>query len=291
MRFAYHGSMCSPEQYLPLARAVEEAGFDSFTVPDGICYPQHSDTKYPYNEDGDREFLEGVPFIESFILMTAIAAVTTRLRLTSSVVKLAIRQPVVVAKQLTSLAVLSNNRVGFGIGISPWPEDFAACQVPWEKRGKRMDEMMEILRGLMSGEYFGYQGEIFQLDPVKLCPVPSRPVPLLIGGHSDAALKRAARLGDGFISAGVDLATYKQFMDRIESYRRDSDRAGQPFEYQAMTADAYTADGIKRLEDLGVDEVIVAFRDVYKRQPDTTLEHKLGEIGWYVDNVIAKTRS
>ena len=290
MRFAYHASMCSPDQYLPLARAVEEAGFDSFTVPDSICYPQASDTKYPYNEDGDREFLDGVPFIESFILMTAVAAVTTTLRLTSSVVKLAIRQPTIVAKQLSSLAVLSNNRVGFGVGISPWPEDFAACQVPWEKRGKRMDEMLEIIRGLMSGEYFGYQGEIFQMAPIKMCPVPTRPVPLLIGGHAEPALKRAARLGDGWISANTDLPTYKAFMDRIDGYRREFGRDHLPFEYQAMTAEAYTPDGIKRLEDLGVHEVIVAFRDVYQKQPDTTLEHKLGELGWYADHIISKSR-
>ena len=290
MRFAYHASMCSPDQYLPLARAVEEAGFDSFTVPDSICYPQQSDTKYPYNEDGDREFLDGVPFIESFILMTAVAAVTTRLRLTSSVVKLAIRQPAIVAKQLSSLAVLSNNRVGFGVGISPWPEDFAACQIPWEKRGKRMDEMLEIIRGLMSGEYFGYQGEIFQMAPIKMCPAPTAPVPLLIGGHAEPALKRAARLGDGWISANTDLPTYKAFMDKIDGYRREYGRDHLPFEYQAMTAEAYTPDGVKRLEDLGVHEVIIAFRDVYKRQPDTTLEQKLGEIRWYVDNVMAKSR-
>lgn len=290
MRFAYHASMCAPDQYLPLAKAVEEAGFDSFTVPDSICYPQACDSKYPYNEDGSREFLEDVPFIESFILMTAIAAVTTKLRLTSSVVKLAIRQPAIVAKQLTSLAVLSNNRVGFGVGISPWKEDFDACQVPWDGRGKRMDEMLEILRGLMTGEYFGYEGEMIQMPAIKLCPVPSKPVPLLIGGHAEAALKRAGRLGDGWISANTDLPTYKGYMDKIDGYRKQFGRDHLPFEYQAMTSEAYTPDGIKRLEDLGVHEVIVAFRDVYKKQPDTSLEHKLAEIRWYADNVIAKSR-
>jgi len=290
MRFAYHASMPSADQYLPLARAVEEAGFDTFTVPDSVCYPQASDTKYPYNEDGDREFLDGVPFIETFILMAAVAAVTTKLRLTSSVLKLAIRQPAIVAKQLSSLAVLSNNRVGLGVGISPWPEDFSACQVPWEKRGKRMDEMLEIIRGLMSGEYFGYQGEIFQMEPIKMCPAPTQPVPFLIGGHADPALKRAARLGDGWISANTDLPTYKAYMDKIEAYRREFGRSQLPFEYQAMTAEAYTTDGVKRLEDLGVHEVIIAFRDVYRKQPDTTLAHKLTEIHWYADNVIAKSR-
>jgi probable F420-dependent oxidoreductase len=290
MRFAYHASMPAPDQYLPLARAVEEAGFDGFTLPDSICYPKEAESRYPYNEDGSREFLDDVPFLEVFIAMAAIAAVTSRIRITTSVVKLAVRQPAIVAKQLSSLAVLSNNRIGFGVGISPWQEDFAACQIPWEKRGQRMDEMIEIIRGLMSGDYFGYQGQIFQMDPIKLCPVPSKPVPLLVGGHADAALKRAARLGDGWISAGTTLAEYKALKDRIEAYRREYGREHLPFEYHAITADAFTVDGVKRLEELGVHECIVAFRDIYKGQPDSPLEQKLGEISWYAEEIIAKTR-
>lgn len=84
--------------------------------------------------------------------MAAAAAVTTKIRITTSVVKLPIRQPAIVAKQLSSLAVLSNNRIALGVGLSPWPEDFEACQIPWEKRGQRMDEMIEIIRGLMKGD-------------------------------------------------------------------------------------------------------------------------------------------
>jgi probable F420-dependent oxidoreductase len=290
MRFAYHATMPAPDQYLPLARAVEEAGFDGFTLPDSICYPKEADSKYPYNEDGSREFLDNVPFIEVFIAMAAIAAVTTRIRITTSVVKLAIRQPAVVAKQLTSLAVLSNERIALGVGISPWKEDFAACQVPWERRGQRMDEMMEIIRGLMSGDYFGYQGQIFQLDPIKLCPVPKKPVPLLVGGHADAALKRAARLGDGWVSAGVTLDELRSFKNKIEEYRRQFGRDHLPFEYHVMSAESYSVDGVKRLEDLGVTECIIGFRDVYKLQPDTPLQQKLGEIKWFADEVIAKTR-
>ena len=114
MRFAYHASMPSLDQYVPLARAAEELGFDSFTLPDSICYPKDSDAKYPYNDDGSRDFLDGVPFPETFIAMATVAAVTTRIRITTSVVKLPIRQPAIVAKQLSTLAVLSNNRIGFG---------------------------------------------------------------------------------------------------------------------------------------------------------------------------------
>jgi probable F420-dependent oxidoreductase len=291
MRFAYHATMCNPEFYLPLAMAVEEAGFDSFTLPDSICYPEESDSKYPYNGTGDREFLDGVPFLEPFSVIPAMGAVTTKLRFTTSVMKLAIRQPVVVAKSVSSVAVLTSDRFGFGVGISPWPDDFAACQIPWEKRGKRMDEMIDIVKGLMTGEYFSYDGEIFQLDSVKICPAPSKPVPILIGGHAPPALRRAARVADGFIHAGGSLGDLAATVRQIDEYRKEYGRDHLPFEYQSMSAEAFSVDGVRQLEDLGIQEAIVAFRNPYAAEPDNqTLEEKIGAIRWFADNVIQKTR-
>lgn len=291
MNFAYHATMCDPAFYLPLAVACEEAGFDSFTLPDSICYPEESDSQYPYNGTGDREFLDGVPFLEPFTVVPAMAAVTSTIRFTTSVYKLAIRQPVVVAKQLSSVAVLSNDRFAFGVGISPWPDDFAACQIPWEKRGKRMDEMMDILRGLLTGEYFAYEGEIFQLESMKITPAPAKPVPLLIGGHAKPALRRAARKADGFIHAGGTLEEMKAMIDEIDGYRREYGREQEPFEYQSMSGEAFSPDGVKRLEDIGVAEAIVAFRNPYDGTPDTqTLEEKVGQINWFAENVIHKSR-
>lgn len=291
MRFAYHATMCEPEFYLPLAMAAEEAGFDSFTLPDSICYPENSDSQYPYNADGDREFLDGVPFLEPFSLIPAMAAVATKLRFTTSVMKLAVRQPVMVAKSVSSVAVLTNNRFGFGIGISPWPEDFAVCQIPWEKRGKRMDEMIDIIKGLMTGEYFSYDGEIFQLDSIKLCPAPTKPVPLLIGGHAKPALRRAARIADGFIHAGGSFEDLAATVREIDAFRKEYGRDHLPFEYQSMGAEAFSVDGVRKLEDLGIHEAIVAFRNPYLAEPDPqTLDEKVGAIRWFADNVIHKTR-
>lgn len=290
MRFAYHATMCQPEYYLPLAIAAEEAGFDTFTLPDSICYPEESDSKYPYNGTGDREFLDGVPFLEPFSLIPAMGAVTTKLHFSTSVMKLAIRQPVVVAKSVTTIGVLTNNRFTFGVGISPWPDDFAACQIPWEKRGKRMDEMIDIVKGLMSGEYFSYDGEIFQIDSMKLTPAPTKPVPILIGGHSKAALRRAARVADGFIHAGGSFDDLKGTIDQINDFRKEFGRDKEPFEYQSMSADAFSPDGVKRLEDIGVQEAIVAFRNPYEDGKDTqTLEEKIGALRWFAENVIQKT--
>lgn len=291
MRFTYAPIMCPPEQYIPLAKAAEELGFDGLTMPDSICYPKDADTKYPYNADGSRNFLEDVPFIEPFIAIPAMAAVTEKLRFTTSVYKLAIRNPVITAKQLSSLAVMTNNRFAFGVGLSPWQEDFSICGVPWEKRGKRMNQMIEIIRGLCSGEYFGYDSEFYQIPESKICPVPSQKIPFLIGGHAPLALKRAARIGDGWIHAGGSIDTLKPFIEDINTYRKEYGTQDKDFEIHAITADAYSADGIKQLTDIGVTECIIGFRDAYAGEPDDkTVEEKIGMMRWYADTIIAKCR-
>ena len=163
-------------------RAAEDAGYDSFIVPDSVIFPAHSDTGYPYTADGDRTFLEDKPIIEPFTLIPYLAGQTTTLRFTTFVLKLAIRPPVLVAKQAASIAVLTGDRLRLGVGISPWPEDFAAMGLPWEKRGARMDETVDIIRGLMSGGWFEYKGDVWQLDRCKITPVPVQAVPILVGG-------------------------------------------------------------------------------------------------------------
>src|SRR5437588_11999517 len=101
--------MTDPGFYAPLAQAAEEAGYDSMVIPDSICYPQHATSTYPYSPDGTREFLDGKPFLEPFSLIPALGAVTTRLKFVTFVLKLPVRNPVLVAKQVTSTAVLTGN--------------------------------------------------------------------------------------------------------------------------------------------------------------------------------------
>ncbi|NQZ96822.1 MAG: TIGR03619 family F420-dependent LLM class oxidoreductase [Myxococcales bacterium] len=287
MRFAFAESMCDPTQYPTLAIAAEQAGYTSFTVPDSICYPRESDTTYPYTQDGNREFLEGKPFIEPFVLMAHLGAVTETLRFTTFVMKVPIRQPTLVAKAATSLAVMTNNRFGFGVGLSPWPEDFTATGTDWKTRGKRLDEMIEILRGLETGEFFEYHGDHYHLDAIKLCPAPTERIPILVGGHADLALRRAARLGDGWMHAGGDAETLAKLMKRIGDLRVEYGRDKEPFEIHVISTDAYSLDGVKRLEDAGVTDAIVGFRDAYS-EDSMTLDQKLGALKGFADNVISK---
>ncbi len=287
MRFSYAESMCDPSHYLPLAIAAEQAGYTSFCVPDSIAYPRDSDSKYPYTPDGDRHFLEDRPFIEPFSLIPAMGAVTERLRFTTFVMKLPIRQPVLVAKSAASVAVLTNNRFGFGIGLSPWPEDYRICGQEWEARGARMDEMIEILRGLTKGGFFEFHGKHYDLPAVKICPVPTRPIPILIGGHAEPALRRAARIGDGWMHAGGDAAALHGYLRRLNELRREFGRERQPFEVHVIALDAFTLDGVRRLQDLGVTDAIVGFRNAYEKDTQT-LAQKTEALRRFADAVVAK---
>ena len=291
MRFSYAESMTDPSFYAPLARAAEEAGYDSMVIPDSICYPEESASVYPFSPDGTREFLEDKPFLEPFSLIPALGAVTERLRFITFVLKLPVRHPVLVAKQMTSTAVLTGNRLVLGVGTSPWREDYDVMSVPWARRGVRMDESLEVLRGLSSGGYFEFHGELYDVPPIKIAPVPTRLVPILIGGHGEAALRRAARSGDGWMHGGGKPEDLPGLLARLAELRDEEGTAGKPFEVHVISMDAYSADGIRRLEDQGVTDVIVGFRWPYHVGPDTEpLPPKLDKLRKYADDVIAKVR-
>jgi alkanesulfonate monooxygenase SsuD/methylene tetrahydromethanopterin reductase-like flavin-dependent oxidoreductase (luciferase family) len=214
-------------------------------------------------------------------------AVTTKLRFTTFVMKLPIRQPVLVAKSACSVAVLTNNRFGFGVGLSPWPEDFKVCNEPWKGRGKRMDEMIEIIRGLATGEFYEFHGKYYDLDAIKICPTPTEPIPFLIGGHSEAALRRAAYTGDGWMHAGGEEDELIAYVKRINELRREAGRENEPFEVHAIAMAGYTLDGAKRLEDLGVTDLIVAFRNLYEVD-DQPLDQKLSILNQFAEDVVSK---
>lgn len=289
MRFTYAEAMTQTANYAPLARAAEAAGYTSMTVADSLIYPQESDSRYPYTATGDREFLRGKEFIETFVLCAHLFAATTTLRLTPFVLKLPVRPPVLVAKQASSLAFLSGNRLGLGVGLSPWPEDFAALGVPWERRGRRMDECMDILRGLTGGEFFGYSGEFYSFEPLQLCPAPTERIPLLVGGHSDAALRRAVLKGDGWMHAGGDGEELQRLLARLREIRKAEGDSRDDFQVHVISYDAYTVDGVRRLADAGVTDAIVGFRVPYIVGPDTeALKVKVRNLEWYAENIIAK---
>jgi probable F420-dependent oxidoreductase len=289
VRFTYAEAMTDASYYQPLAQAAESAGYSSITVADSLAYPKESDSTYPYTADGSRTFLEDKDFIETFVLCAAMGAVTTTLRFTPFVLKLPVRPPVLVAKQAASVAALTGNRLALGVGISPWPEDFEIMGVPFARRGKRMDECMEIVRGLTQGGYFEFHGEFYDIPAIKISPTPTEPIPLLVGGHADPALRRAVVRGDGWMHGGGQPEELDELLAKITAIRKGEGVQDKPFEIHVISLDAYTVDGIKRLEDRGVTDVIVGFRLPYIVGSDTEpLERKIEHLNRYAENVIAK---
>lgn len=292
MRFSYAESMTDPSYYLPLARAAEDAGFDSMVVPDSVCYPKDAGSLYPFSPDGSRSFLEEKPFLDPFSLICAMGAVTDRLRFVTAVLKLPVRHPVLVAKQATSAAVLTGNRLALGVGISPWREDYEVLGVPSEGRGRRMDEALAVIRGLSAGGYFEHHGQVYEVPAIKISPVPAEPLPILIGGHGEPALRRAARHGDGWLHGGGDPDELLRLLRRLAALRHEEGSGDRPFEVHVISADAYTVDGLRRLEAQGVTDVTVGFRWPYTVGPDTeTLSKKIDKLRRFADRVIAVSRT
>jgi len=286
MDFTFGDSMCDPAHYVPLAKAADELGYRTFSIGDSICYPEEAEGKYPYLEGGDRTFLDGAPFICPFQLAAALGTVTERLKFRTGVLKLPIRDPVLVAKQTTSVAAWTQGRFELGVGLSPWVEDFRATQTDWKSRGKRIEEQIDIIRGLMAGEYFGYEGKYYTVPRLKLCPVPDQPVPILYGGHSEAAWRRAARMCDGFTFAGGTMEYTLEITAKLLAYRKEYGKQNEPFFIHAGVG-LKGPDDVKRLEDAGISELSAGARNPY--EPDTmTVDQKIQAAERFAENIMAK---
>ena len=261
MRFTLMLSRGEYREFLAIAQAAEASGWTSITIPDSLFFPQTTVSRYPYADtDNIRQYISATPFIEPFIAMSWMAAVTKTLRFYPAVMKVPVRQPLVLAKALTSLAVISGNRVSLGAGLSPWREDFSYNGLDYEKRGRLMDECIEIIRAAVSGRYFEFHSQNYDIGPIKLNPVPDRPVPILYGGHSKAALARAARLCDGWISANADPEALKAMIGQLNALRERYGTLGRPdFEIHVMDVTASSADDYRRLADLGATDMVAGF--------------------------------
>lgn len=283
-------SMIEPSYYVPLARAAEECGFSSIGLADSICYPQESTSSYPYNFDGTREFLENKQFIEPLICSAAMGAVTTRLRFHTAVLKLPIRNPVIFAKEATSVSAITGGRFDLGVGISPWEDDYEVTQTPWAGRGRRFEECIEIVRKLSTGDYVEHHGEFYEFPAVKLNPPAD--IPILIGGHSRKSLERAARFGDGWLPAGMSREHLTEAMATLARLRKEYGRDGTPFAVHAIGMDAFSSEGVRYLASIGVTHAVGGFSSFnpYGTEADSeSLQDKIDALHRYAETVMAPT--
>jgi probable F420-dependent oxidoreductase len=214
-------------------------------------------TDYPYTPDGSRMWNEDTPWADPLIVAGAMGAVTSTLRFYTNVMKLGSRNPLLLARQVGSVANLTNNRFGFGVGIGWAPEEFEWCGVPYAKRGKRIDEMIEVMKLILAGGMVEFHGDFYDFEKLQMSPAPSKPVPFYVGGHTDVALRRAVRVGDGWTSAMMTCEQAAETIGKLKALLAESGRADDPFEYQIVCIDKFDVDGHRELAEAGVTDNIV----------------------------------
>jgi probable F420-dependent oxidoreductase len=282
--------MFPADQFVPMARAAEANGFDTIAVPDSVFYPRDVTADYPYSGDGGRFWAPDTPFLDPFVGISAMIGVTERIRFTTNVVKLPIRDPLLVAKQLASMAVLSNDRVSLGVGLSWMPEEFRFTHTDMRTRGKRADEMIEILKLVCAGngpEFVEYHGTFYDFEPLMVSPAPTQRVKIHVGGLSEPAFDRAARLADGWISVQNTEAEILHAIERLTARRAEHGRAHEPFEINSLCIDVFDVDGYKRLADAGVTELQAVPWYFYGGDPES-LETRVDSLARFADDVMAK---
>jgi probable F420-dependent oxidoreductase len=260
MRYCIPFPFFPASHLLPLAQAAEDAGFDSLAKSDAVFFPEHISAKYHGSPDGNRYWPPDTPSVDPFIALAAISAVTTRISLTTNVVKLPIRDPLLVAKQLASLAVIADERVSLGVGLSWVPEEFTFTRPDWATRASRFEEMIEILRLACGGggpHWIEHHGRHYQFDKLMISPSPQLPVPIIIGGHSDAAIRRAARIADGWVGGRLTVDELVAAAGALTRYRAEFGTELRPFEIAGQIVQKPDAGVIATLEEAGLTELQV----------------------------------
>ncbi|MFD9892664.1 TIGR03619 family F420-dependent LLM class oxidoreductase [Amycolatopsis sp. NPDC059027] len=288
MKFTLSVAMNPLDQLAGLARAAEEAGFASIALPDSLFYSETVSADYPYTPDGSRFWNEETPWADPLVAAASMGAVTSRIRFYTSVLKLGSRNPVLLARQVNSVAALTGGRFGLGLGVGWSPEEFEWCGAPYARRGKRVDEAIDVLRLILDGGMVEYHGEFFDFDKLRMSPTPPSRVPFYIGGHTDVALRRAARAGDGWSSAMMKFDDLRDTIARLRELLAERGRAEEPFEYQAVCIDRFGLDGYREQASIGVTDVITmpwVFEGVGF---DADIEPKLAAIRKFGEDIIAK---
>lgn len=257
MKYTCSIAMGPIDQLLGIARTAEAVGFDAIALPDSLFFMEKAAADYPYTPDGSRMWNADTPWVDPLIAVGAMGAVTSTLQFYTNVLKLGSRNPLLLARQVGSVANLTNNRFGLGIGIGWAPEEFEWCGVSYQRRGARVDEMIDVLNLVLGGGMVEFHGEFFDFDRLQMSPAPAEPVPLYVGGHTDVALRRAARIGDGWTSAMMSGEQLAQTIGKLNTLRGEYSRADRPFEFQAVCIDKFGVDGHRELAETGVTDNIV----------------------------------
>ncbi len=280
MRFGFsiptRGVLGTLETVRQLGQAADRHGFDSVWITDHIVRPRASASKYPYDPDGRMDVEGAAHYLEPLTVMSYLAGITGRAAIGSSILVLPYRNPLLVAKMVATLDVLSQGRVILAVGVGWMREEFEALNLAtFDERGAVTDEYIRILRLLWTEEWPRYQGRFYSFEEVRCFPKPvQRPhPPIWIGGHSKAAIRRAAHLGDGWHPIGLrpPVGLYpEEYAKTVAEIRRQAEAAGRDPEAITLSlrAPLRFADGTgsgQRIPFVGTAQEIVEAVRVYQR--------------------------
>jgi probable F420-dependent oxidoreductase len=256
LMFTNTGALSQPELIAHLATTAEQCGIESMWTIEHVAIPQGFQTPYPYSRDGKFPGGETAPILDPLIPLSYCASMTSKLKFATAVVILPQRHPLYVAKELATLDVLSGGRVMFGIGSGWLKEEFAALQLDFKERGARTDESIAAIRALWRDDPATFEGKHFNFRAMRSFPKPLQKggIPIHVGGHSPAAVRRAARLGDGFFPAPGNLNVLKDLFGKV---REECAKIGRnPAEIELSAAGRLTPDLIKTFQDMGVSRAM-----------------------------------
>jgi probable F420-dependent oxidoreductase len=255
------------KEIVEVAKAADDLGYDGLGIPEHLINLKTLRTPYPYTRDGQRRWAPFTDWPDPWVLIGALAQCTQRLHFVTTVYVAALRDPYVSAKAIGTAALLSNGRVELGLGVGWCAEEFELLGARFAKRGKRTEEMIELMRALWSPGWTEFDGEFYQTPRLEMSPA-APPIPIWVGGLSDVALRRAPRydgwVGDGAISAA----------QQFHGYRAENSLPADGFAVLATLVDAFTPADYERVERGGVTHILTMPWTFYSG-PDATLAEKV----------------
>jgi probable F420-dependent oxidoreductase len=256
MEFWQAVSFVPVDQLGAIAREAEASGFAGLAIPDHLMIPLEVQSRYPYAPDAEIVWDPAAPFPEPLALAGTLSSGTTRLRFMTYVYILPLRDPFTAAKSASTAAVLSGGRLVLGVGAGWMEDEFRAVGAEFRNRGRRMDDMLVVLRKLMSGEPVEHHSEYYDFPPVQMAPAPPSGVPVWIGGHSEAALRRAVR-HDGWLGVNYDETQIPPILARLERLRREMAATAAPFAITLSINAPLSVDLGRRLAAQGVTGIVI----------------------------------
>ncbi|HEY6131797.1 MAG TPA: TIGR03619 family F420-dependent LLM class oxidoreductase [Halioglobus sp.] len=286
MKFWQAITWAETEQLIEIARFAEALGFHGLMSGDHAVYPESIAPAYPYSDNGLPPMQPDDEYPDQTAIFAAMAAVTHRLRFTCGVYVLPLRNPHEVARASATLAILSDNRFVLGVGVGWMKEEFDIYGVDFRQRGSITDECIAVLHKLWSGAMVEHHGSHFDFPRVQLSPAPQAPPPIYVGGSSEIALRRAARVGDGYIGAGTAPDDVGPLLQQLDSLRREYGRAHLPFEAMLGISAAPSVDLYRRLAEQGLKSTVAPPFQYALGKKHSTIDEKKRFMEAYAEGIV-----